>query len=114
VGTRREQGQASVELVAIVPALIAVTLIAAQLAVAGWALWSAANAARAGARAVYVGGDPGGAARSALPGVLRRGSRVNAAGGGDVQVRIGAPALVPGLPTIPISAHASLKAPTDG
>src|SRR3954453_24189564 len=54
---RRDRGQASVELVAVVPVLLLVTLVVAQLAVAGYALWSAAAAARAGARAGYVGGD---------------------------------------------------------
>jgi pilus assembly protein CpaE len=99
-------GQASVELVATLPALIAVALLLAQVAVAGWSLWSAANAARAGARAAYVGGSAGAAARSALPGPLRDGARVRAAGTVEVSVR--APELVPGLPPIPISARAGL------
>jgi pilus assembly protein CpaE len=103
---RDEAGQASVELVATLPALLAVALLVAQLAVAGWALWSAANAARAGARAAYVGGSAGAAARSALPGPLKDGARVRAAG--DVEVSVRAPDLVPGLPTIPISARARL------
>jgi len=38
-----------VELVATIPLVLVVTLIVAQLAVAGYALWSAADAARAGA-----------------------------------------------------------------
>src|SRR5262245_2894881 len=96
---RSETGQASVELVATLPALVVVALLMAQLAVAGWSLWSAANAARAGARAAYVGGSAGAAARSALPGPLRDGARVRA--GGDVEVRVRAPGLVPGLPSIP-------------
>ena len=50
------RGQASVELVAAIPALVLVTLLVAQLALAGYALWSAGVAARAGARAAYVGG----------------------------------------------------------
>src|SRR6266498_3315637 len=66
-----ERGQASVELIAAVPVLLLVTLLVAQLALAGYALWSAGVAARAGARADYVGGDAEAAARSALPLVLR-------------------------------------------
>src|SRR4051794_12409238 len=103
---RDQDGQASVELVATLPALVAVALLVAQLAVAGWALWSAANAARAGARAAYVGGSAGAAARSALPGPLRDGARVRSSG--DVEVSVDAPDLVPGLPSIPISARAGL------
>src|SRR5919197_6379582 len=95
-------GQASVELVATLPALIVVALLVAQLGIAGWALWSAANAARAGARAAYVGGSAGAAARSALPGPLREGAKVRSAGNNGVSVR--APGLVPGLPAIPVSA----------
>jgi flagellar basal body-associated protein FliL len=71
---RDQGGQASVELVAAIPVLLVVTLVVAQLAVAGYALWSAGAAARAGARAEYVGGDAGAAARRSLPTPLRTGS----------------------------------------
>src|SRR4029078_527903 len=89
---RRDQGQASVELVAVVPVLLIVTLVVAQLAEAGYALWSAraggrrgrachalggsGEAARAGARAGYVGGDAEAAARHSLPAPLRHGAHV--------------------------------------
>ena len=109
---RDDAGQAAVELVATLPALVVVALLMAQLAVAGWALWSAANAARAGARAAYVGGSARAAARSALPGPLRDSSRVRAAG--EVEVRVTAPGLVPGLPSIPISARAGLDPEGNG
>ena len=52
-----EEGTASVELVAVVPFLLLAILVAAQIALAGQALWSASVAARAGARAALVGGD---------------------------------------------------------
>jgi Flp pilus assembly pilin Flp len=103
---RDQSGQAAVELVATLPALVVVALLVAQLGIAGWALWSAANAARAGARAAYVGGSAGAAARSALPGPLRDGARVSSTGNVEVSVR--APGLVPGLPAIPVSARAGL------
>src|SRR6266480_887905 len=99
-------GQASVELVAVVPILVGLALLVGQLAVAGWALWSAGNAARAGARAAYVGGAVAKAARSALPAPLRDGARVDAGNGVEVTVR--APALLPGVPRIPISARTRL------
>jgi hypothetical protein len=44
---RGERGQASVELIAALPALALVTLLVAQLVLAGYALWSAGVAARA-------------------------------------------------------------------
>ena len=108
---RPRTGQASVELVATIPALVAVALLVVQAAIAGWALWSAANAARAGARAAYVGGSAGSAARSALPGPLRDGATVRTSG--DVEVRVRAPLLVPGLPSIPVSASAGLDPEDD-
>jgi hypothetical protein len=99
-----EDGQASVELIAAIPALALVTLLVAQLALAGYALWSAGVAARAGARAAYVGGDAERAARASLPAALRTDASVNERNG--VRVRIRAPSLVPGLPGVPLSAHA--------
>ena len=54
------------------PVLLVLTLVVAQLAIAGYALWTAGVAARAGARAGYVGGDAEAAARHSLPALLRR------------------------------------------
>ena len=99
-------GQASAELVAILPLLLVALLAVGQLAVAGYALWSAGAAARSGARAAHVGGRPEAAARSALPEPLRSSARVS--GRGPVEVRVEAPALLPGLPSIPVSASAQL------
>lgn len=102
---RREDGTASVELIAAIPFLLLAVLVAAQLAAAGQALWSAGVAARAGARAALVGGDPGAAARRALPPGLRDGARVSDAGA--LSVRVPVPRLVPGMP------HLRLEAKTD-
>ena len=66
--TEPERGQASVELLGVLPAVLLVVLAAWQLVLAGQASWLAGNAARVGARAEAVGGDPEAAARSALPG----------------------------------------------
>ena len=103
-----ERGQASAELVAIIPALLLAVLVAAQLGLVGHALWSAGIAARAGARAAHVGGNPGAAARSALPAHLRKGARVG--DGDEVEVRVRVPTLVPGAPRIPLEARAALGA----
>jgi hypothetical protein len=60
----------------VLPALLLCVVVAAHALSAGWALWSAGTAARAGARTELVGGDARAAARRALPASLRRGSRV--------------------------------------
>lgn len=109
---REGGGQASVELIAILPALLLAVLVAAQLAIAGHALWSAGIAARAGARASHVGGDGAAAARGALPQSLRRESRVRE--GDGLRVRVTVPSLVPGLAEIPVEAEAALEPATDG
>lgn len=104
----QQRGQAAVELVAATPVLIVALLLVAQLAVAGHALWSAGDAARAGARAVLVGGDAEGAAMRALPPWLDGDARVESSADGAVEVRVGAPALIPGVPPIPVGAAARL------
>jgi pilus assembly protein CpaE len=107
----REDGQASVELVAILPALIVCVLIAGHAVAAGWALWSAAGAARAGARAEHVGGDGEAVARRALPWALRGGAEVE--GGDVIRVEVRAPVLLPGGRGPALSASATLD-PADG
>ncbi len=107
----RERGQASVELIGAIPALLVAGLVAAQLMAAGHALWSAGLAARAGARASVVGRDPGRAARRALPALLREGARVTE--GGEVSVRVGVPRLLPGLPELRVGSRYTLG-PDDG
>jgi len=108
---KSQSGQASAELIAIVPALLIGVLVAAQIGLVGWALWSAGTAARAGARAAHVGGDVEAAARSALPSPFRAGAKVTDEDGVGVRVRI--PALLPGLPSIPLEASAALTAGED-
>ena len=106
VATVGARGQASVELVAVVPLLFAALLATAQLALAGWGLWAAAAGARAGARVAHVGsGDPAEAAERAVPDVF--GARAEAEGA-EVRVAVGVPAVLPGLPAIPLSVRATL------
>jgi len=102
----REEGTASVELIAAVPFLLLAVVVAAQLALAGQALWSAGVAARAGARAALVGGDAAAAARRALPPPLRPGAEVDDAEG--VSVRVAIPRLLPGLPPLKVGAKSGL------
>ncbi|HET7445100.1 MAG TPA: hypothetical protein VFJ57_10620 [Solirubrobacterales bacterium] len=103
----RERGAASVELIAVVPFLLLALLAAAQLALAGQALWSASVAARAGARAALVGTDSASAARRALPVAIRPGAEVDDAGG--VSVRVAVPRLWPSLPPVMVGARSSLE-----
>jgi hypothetical protein len=102
----REEGTASVELIAVVPFLLLALLVAAQLGAVGQALWSAGIAARAGARAALVEGEATAAARRALPPSLRPGAKVSDDDG--VSVRVSIPRLLPGLPRIMVGAKAGL------
>lgn len=92
----RERGQATIELVAMVPVVLLVGAIAWQLALAGHTAWLTAHAARVAARAELVGRDPGAAARSALPQALRRGLDVERRPAGGVRVSVRVPLLVRG------------------
>jgi uncharacterized protein (UPF0333 family) len=63
-----ERGQASVELVAALPALLLAAIVALQLLAAGYAMTLADGAAEAGALALASGGSAAEAVRAALPG----------------------------------------------
>jgi hypothetical protein len=108
---RKEDGTASVEMVAVIPFLLLAVLVAAQIGLAGQALWSAGIAARAGARASLVGGDPAAAARRALPPSMRNGAEVD--DGDGVSVRVVIPRLLPTMPRLTVGAGAALE-PGDG
>jgi TadE-like protein len=105
-GTRLTGGQASVEFVAVLPALAVCVLLGGQATLAGWALWSAGNAARSGARAERVGSDAEAAARRALPGSLRTGAVIRS--GDGVRVRVRVPALIPGVQLPAVAASSTL------
>src|SRR5918997_587671 len=91
---RRSDGQATVELVALLPALVAVCALVWQLALAGHAVWAASVAARAAARAHAVGGDARAVAQGRLPRELSAASRVIAATDGGVTVTVRIPAVL--------------------
>jgi hypothetical protein len=88
-----ESGQASVELVAALPALLLAALVSLQLLAAGYALTLADGAAEAGALALATGGSPSDAARRALPDWAEDDVRVGVAGG-RVTVRVRPPSVV--------------------
>ena len=91
---RGEDGQAGVELVAVLPALLLIGAVVWQLTLAGHTAWLSAHAARAAARAEAVGGDGRAAARSALPAGLERGLSVRIRRDGHVRVKVRVPLLL--------------------
>jgi hypothetical protein len=108
---RQQAGQASVEMVATLPAVLLVGLLVWQLALAGQATWATANAARVAARAAAVDRDAEKAARSALPKRLERGLRVRELDDGAVDVRVRIPLLLESLGSVAtVHARASLEA----
>jgi hypothetical protein len=76
-----QRGQASVELLAGLPALGIAAAIALQLLLAGYSTTIADGAAEAGAIAEAAGGDAADAARDALPGWARDRATVTSRGG---------------------------------
>jgi len=104
---RREDGTASIELIGVVPFLLLAVLVAAQIGSAGYALWSAGIAARAGARAGLVGGNVEAVSRRALPSALRDGAKVS--DGDSVSVRVAVPQLLPGMPRVMVGAKSALE-----
>jgi hypothetical protein len=90
-GPRRlESGQASLELLGSLPAILVLGLACFQLLAVGYSLVLAGNAAEAGALAVAAGGDGAEAARGSLPGWSRVGGKVEVHGG-RVHVRLRPP-----------------------
>ena len=74
-------GQASVELLGSLPALLVLGLVLFQLLAVGYAAALAGHAAEAGALALAAGGSARAGARDAVPGWTRAGMTVSEAGG---------------------------------
>jgi hypothetical protein len=94
-----ERGQASVELLGVLPLLVALGLAALQLLAVGYASVLAGNAAEAGALALAGGSgaaDARAGVRGALPGWSRARTRVSV-DGGHVTVRLRPPSLLDAL-----------------
>ena len=73
---RAEHGQATVEALGAVPAVLLVGLVAMQLLAVGYAAVLAGTAAEAGALALATGADARAGARESLPGWSRAGARI--------------------------------------
>lgn len=91
-----EGGQATVELVAALPALLLAGLLALQLLAVGYALTIADGAAEAGALALAAGRSAPTAVRGALPGWADDDVEVRV-NGGRVTVRLRPPSLLSAL-----------------
>lgn len=107
IGLRGERGQASVELVALLPVVVFVALLLWQAVLLGQAAWSSAGAARAAARAEAIGGDALAAARLAVPSALRGGVTVAEVDDG-VRVAVAVPVVLTHLRVGSIDSRAKL------
>lgn len=83
----REGGQASIELLGALPALLLLALVIFQLLAVGYAAVLAGSAAEAGALALAAGSDAEAGVREALPGWSRVRARVSV-DDGTVRVRL--------------------------
>jgi hypothetical protein len=105
-----ERGQATVELVAALPALLLAALVALQLLATGYAMTLADGAAEAGALALASGDSAAGAARAALPGWAEDDVSV-AIAGDTVSVRLHPPSPIPAISQrLTVSSSASARA----
>lgn len=91
-----ERGQATVELIAALPALLLAALVALQLLAAGYAMTLADGAAEAGALALASGGSAPEAARAALPGWAEENVSIDVEDG-TVSVRLRPPSPIRSL-----------------
>jgi hypothetical protein len=104
-------GQAAVELVALLPLVVAVALGILQALAAGLAVELAGHAAQSAAVAIAEGRDGEAAARAALPGWARSRLRIDLHGT-RVRVRVVPPSLLPGAGER-LAASASAEAGAD-
>src|SRR5213596_2114143 len=111
---RGEEGQATVELLAGIPALVLAGLVALQLLATGYSLTLADGAAEAGAMALAAGRPAAPAVREALPGWARH--RVDVAvEGGRLTVRLRPPSPIGELARrLEVSSSAWVRRPRQG
>ncbi|MEK6327991.1 MAG: pilus assembly protein [Actinomycetota bacterium] len=109
-----ERGQASIEVLAGIPALLLAGLIAFQLLAAGYSLTLADGAAEAGAMALATGRPASPAVREALPGWARPRVGVEI-DGGRLTVRLRPPSPLAGLARrLEVSSSAWVRRPANG
>jgi hypothetical protein len=106
-----DRGQASVELLGVLPAVLVVALVLFQVGAIGYAAVLAGSSAEAGALAMAAGADPRAGARESLPGWSRAGARVTS-GHGRVRVRLQPPSPIRFLSRrLQVTAEAAVNAP---
>ncbi len=93
---RGQRGQASIEVMGMLPVLLVVAMFVWQLHLAMSAATSVENAARTASRVDGLGGDAKRAAMRSLPGGQREGAEI-VVRGGKVEIRSRVPTIVPGL-----------------
>jgi hypothetical protein len=108
---RDESGQASFEVLGMLPFLLLVALASWQLMLGAWACTQASNAARTASRVHGRGGDERKAARGAVSKPLREGMRIRR-DGDRVTVRVRIPIVVPGLSAKGLRATRSAELPS--
>ena len=109
-----ERGQASVEVLAGIPALVLAGLVSLQLLAAGYSLTLADGAAEAGAMALAAGRPAAPAVREALPGWARHRIRIEV-DGGRLTVRLRPPSPVAGIARrLELSSSVWVRRPADG
>jgi Flp pilus assembly protein TadG len=110
---RHQGGQATVELVAVVPLIVLAGAACVQVGLAAHAWGAARDAARAGARAALVEAPTRAAARRVLGESLARGAVVRTLTGRDgterVDVRVAVPMILPWIPGATVGAHAEVE-----
>ena len=102
-----DAGQATIELVAMLPLVLAVALSAAAILAGHSAAEQAGQAAQAGAMAMLQGGDPREAARHALPTGVRNRTTI------DIEGRRVTVSVRPRLPVEPLAATLTARATAD-
>ena len=105
---RSQGGQATIEALGAVPAVLLVGLVALQMLAVGYAAVLAGTAAEAGALTLAAGRDPRAGVRESLPGWSRAGARVSVAAG-TVRVRLRPPSPLAAVArTLTVRASASV------
>ena len=111
IAMRPQAGQASVDLLAVLPAVLIVAMAVFQLLAVGYAQVLAGDAAEAGALAVAGGADAASAAKLALPGWSRAHMRVEVQRG-NIRVRLRPPSPIADVAKrLEVEASAAVGAP---
>lgn len=115
-GTRRERGQATVELVGVVFAMVLVALLAIQGITVAQTASIAQEAARNGARALSLGGNAHAEAERAVPdGLTVRDIQVAVDDGtARVRVTVTAPLGLAGMTVVDVALTRTAAFPVDG